>query len=236
MKKLSALILGLGLLAGSTVNTFAIEGSGKVSSEKGSVYFGDGDSQLQVDGSVTGATKYSIDVMWGDMKFKWNSDWDPSTHSYVNNTEGFNGWEANHPTTGVDDCGSGDIKFINHSNANIKATMVFNSAEEGYGIKAAWDDAGATGAESNVEVSKTFETAEGTTRPTGDDDVYGTYAENTSGEDGARALSKLIGISTLYLSGQPSAKFLAKDGFKGTANAQKIGTVTITLVDTDATV
>lgn len=76
----------------------------------------------------------------------------------------------------------------------------------------------------------------GTTRPT-DNDVYETYVNDTSDKaDGTRALNKLIGTSKLFLSGQPSAKFLAKDGFKGTANAQKIGTVTITLVDTDATV
>ncbi len=235
MKKLSALILGLGLLAGSTVNTFAIDFTASGSALNPS----EGDANKmsnEVLGQVEGETKYSIDVMWGDMKFKWNSHWDPSTHSYVNNTEGSNGWEENQSAPTANDCASGDIKFINHSNANIKATMVFNPVEGGYGIKAAWDNAGATDAESDVEVYKTFETAEGTTRPT-DKDVYETYANDTSDkDDGTRALSKLVGTSKLFLSGQPSAKFLAKDGFKGTANAQKIGTVTITLVDTDATV
>lgn len=208
MKKLSALILGLGLLAGSTVNTFAIvEGSGKVSSKDGSVQFAAGDSDLQVNGKISATSVYSVDIEWGNMTFNYTGTWDPSQHEYTDGT-----WESTEKdSTDKKTIDSGKIRMLNHSNRDITATCKFGNE---YGITGKWSNQGeSASASDSAETTMSTKTAEGVT--------YASEYDAAADDSGIKneVTLKMVGIAT--------SDYLAKVQNK----AGKIGTVTMILSD-----
>lgn len=215
MKKLSALILGLGLLAGSTVNTFAVEGSGSKDFDNvGSAYFEDGDSQLQVVGQVEGGIVYSIDVEWGDMIFKWDGKWNPATHKYEKEN-GTASWVENVEKNKTDDntnLSSGTVRMTNHSNRAVGCTISYEKStiEGGFGIS-----------QRNLKSAENVAVAAVTEGSTAADLKYADY--------------KGKGIAdqfNLQLTQEPTEEFLANQ--KTTRENTQLGYVTLSLADSDS--
>lgn len=158
MKKLSALILGLGLLAGSTVNTFA----GNFNASGSALNPGEGNTDemtKNVNGQISADPVYSVDIEWGNMTFSYEGTWHPDTHTYTDAA-----WKSTNPGSEID---SGMIRVLNHSNRNVKAQCNFTNE---YKLNAQWNDEPSaqypstvisTDTAEGVEYSNKFDTAAG---------------------------------------------------------------------------
>ena len=148
MKKLSALILGLGLLAGSTVNTFAIDFTASGSDLNPSE--GDaGKMTSDVNGRISADPVYSVDIEWGNMTFSYEGTWHPDTHTYTDAA-----WKSTNPGSEID---SGMIRVLNHSNRNVNAQCNFDNE---YNLNAQWNDEVSGSHPSTVILTNTAEGVE----------------------------------------------------------------------------
>lgn len=111
MKKLFAVILAMMIVA-TPVTAFAAEGT--ITNENGSQSI---DVQAKyVDGIAT-PDVYSVDVVWGAMKFTYSSSgirtWDPSNHQYTDSVSA--SWSAN----------GNNVTVINHSNKDVDVAFAY---------------------------------------------------------------------------------------------------------------
>ena len=214
MKKLSALILGLGLLAGSTVNTFAgnFNASGSGTGANLTPVEETDKMSDKVLGQVEGGVVYSIDVEWGDMIFKWDGKWNPATHKYEKE-DGPASWvettEKNEDNTNLS---SGTVRMTNHSNRAVGCTISYEKStiEGGFGIS-----------QRNLKSAENVAVAAVTEGSTAADLKYADY--------------KGKGIAdqfNLQLTQEPTEELLANQ--KTTRENTQLGYVTLSLADSDS--
>ena len=79
--------------------------------------------------SPEGAT-YSVDVVWGDMKYDFNvtgATWDSTQHKYVGGTQAWEGRYDGDKTADPNDLDSEEIRVTNHSNVAIRVRYKFTN-------------------------------------------------------------------------------------------------------------
>lgn len=217
MKKLSALILGLGLLAGSTVNTFAGDFNASGSGTGANLTpVGETDKMSgEVLGQVEGGVVYSIDVEWGDMIFKWDGEWNPETHKYGKKDGTDASWVENVEKNKTDDntnLSSGTVRMTNHSNRAVGCTISYEKST----IAGDFDVH-----QRNLNSAENVEVAKVTEGSTAADLKYADYKGK-----------KIADQFNLKLTEEPTKDFLANQ--KTTRENTKLGYVTLSLADSDA--
>ena len=103
-----------------TVNNADIA-DGKNKSESSD--FDDGGDAIAPEGAV-----FSVDVVWGNMKYDYNvsgAEWDPDTHTYTNPDSAK--WEGRDDAVDANDLNSEQIKVTNNSNVAIRVRYNFES-------------------------------------------------------------------------------------------------------------
>ena len=95
---------------------------------------------VDITAVTSGSNKYSVDVEWGDMTFKYDvGEWNTENHNYV--TEASEAWDSNTKNATTDEIaaaieaetdytlGSGQILVRNHSNQPVRTTYTVDSSK-----------------------------------------------------------------------------------------------------------
>lgn len=91
---------------------------------------------VDITAVTSGSNKYSVDVEWGDMTFKYEvGEWNTEDHKYI--TEASEVWNSNTENATTDaiaagegyTLGSGQILVRNHSNQPVKTTYTVDSSK-----------------------------------------------------------------------------------------------------------
>lgn len=125
MKKILSLILALAMVMSLSVTAFAAEDNGNKPGEDTNIDV----SAKHVAGGSTG-TVYSVDIEWTDMTFTYTDTttktWKPEDHSYATTPGG--SWDKTTAT----------VTVTNHSNAAVKATVVYSDNDADDGVTASF--------------------------------------------------------------------------------------------------
>jgi len=122
LKKFTAIILAVMLVMAMSATAFAAE-SGTIDTAAGSKTI---DVSAQYTTNATTPTVYSVDLAWDAMSFTYTAagtrEWNPSTHSYKDNTTA--SWSDGKTIT-----------VTNHSNAAVTAGFAY-AASDGFAAAA----------------------------------------------------------------------------------------------------
>lgn len=123
LKKITAAVLALMLIAALAVPTAAETVSGNPNSKSVDV-------KAKYAGGAVTPEVYSVDVTWGKMEFTYSvsgtREWDPDTHKYTDNTDA--AWTAD---------GNG-ITVVNHSNMPVNVGFSYTAVAEFNGVTGAF--------------------------------------------------------------------------------------------------
>ena len=111
-----ALVLTVALCASFAASAVTVSGLSSATTEATVNYTAAGNDPEKV---------YSVDVTWNDVEFSYNAgtkQWNPSTHEYDDAANGTQGsWTES----------TGTVTVANHSNAAVKATVTFETSNNG---------------------------------------------------------------------------------------------------------
>lgn len=144
MKKIGALVLALVMALSLTVTAFADTTTtdtikavtGDTNKATHGVY---GTYSKGENITISDETKYSVDVIWGSLKFTYSATstaattlvWDPATHTYTDGAE-----NSTTPFTWTYDTGANEVTVKNHSNAAVNVTFAFTATENAGSVTA----------------------------------------------------------------------------------------------------
>lgn len=232
MKKLSTFLCALTVAAGAAFSpVFAVDGD---TSDHTALKTSAGEGMSQdVNAKSVSGTVYDVDIFWGAMQFRYNTTWDPASHTYSSTETSAptgdddsafsvdagistrNGWYTTASTGENNDAVAGNEVLIrNHSNVAINDAVAYTTA---------------TGATANLVTTSLIQE-----EATGSLSGSVTFPSAEAGASSTLAAADTTGIittpataatskTTLQLAGAPG-----NDAFK---TGGVIGTLTITLTD-----
>lgn len=131
MKKLSIISLSILLALSLSVTAWAAgQAKGKDLNSTTAIPVTGTYQKSSIDGTV-----YSVDITWGNMDFTYQTTgkhWDPATHEYVTTSEG---WRCTE--------GANQVTITNHSNAEVKCTLEYQSNDNYTDITGTFDPSSA---------------------------------------------------------------------------------------------